>query len=346
MSQVRVILLLVIYTYLTYVTANKDVDIKYTVTPGLYPWGIQRTDANKDLWDKHVFRQNTPGLRLKFPSTADVDVVESHIWEIAGWSFKFIQLKKGKTYNIPKTGHLNHLTVHRGVLSDNLGNSYLQLMAPPKDVITTYINEKVKSVKAKEDTIFSLWLLDPNMSQHEVNTMIPEEFSSKRDITLKGLYSNMFEWVRFQEYFKLPVSFDADFFNLRGFEIYDSDNVRIMYAQFWTAGQGVNCGYHDHQDLTSETSYAELHLTLVYGGGGMQWYENGVEQPVLHLEEGYSHGPLFYTHDDWTPVRNNGVVSYPTHRWVNPGFNTTAANAYDLWVVFEYRDITSTAANI
>jgi hypothetical protein len=114
-------------------------------------------------------------------------------------------------------------------------------------------------------------------------------------------------------------------------------SLLVCSMQFWAAGLGVDCGWHDHSELTVGTTFGETHVCLYNGSGqGGVIYKSldsaGAEvEAHITVHEGEEHKPLF-----WMPDRS-GIVKYPLHKWV--AGTAKGGERYDIWAAFEHRPI-------
>lgn len=138
----------------------------------------------------------------------------------------------------------------------------------------------------------------------------------------------------------------VDFCNLSGFSFAFLENKsRIAHLQFWTAGTGVNCGVHNHQD----DIFQEIHVCLSPGtrDGGMWKLKSGEHPgpgqdldklgpeyfdklPLGRLDE---HGGLWERDSYGKALRAaDRRVIYPYHKWQAGGRGSNV----DIWAAIEF----------
>jgi len=165
------------------------------------------------------------------------------------------------------------------------------------------------------------------------------------NIPKSGKYMEKMNWIKYE--LIDPIFKGREFYNFRGFKLQDYKGKRIAYMQLWTAGLGVDAGYHDHSNLTKETRFCEIHMTLFNGSGwgGMQYkvatpdpLQNATIEYLITLPPGYEHGPLWFVDNaSGKPVINpeKEIVLYPYHRWKAGKNVVMEEQAFDVWAAFE-----------
>lgn len=130
--------------------------------------------------------------------------------------------------------------------------------------------------------------------------------------------------------------------------------------QWWTSGNGVDCGYHNHQEWNSTTTFGEIHMCAYVGSGsgGLQYKtDQDMVQPcrqdvVLPYLTGYEHGPLWFVDmRNGKPIRNttSSQILYPFHRAVSggpPWHADLPDYSYDVWIAFELMAAYTDAVNV
>eukprot|EP01127_Copromyxa_protea_P020278 TRINITY_DN6757_c0_g1_i1.p1 TRINITY_DN6757_c0_g1~~TRINITY_DN6757_c0_g1_i1.p1 ORF type:complete len:741 (+),score=120.84 TRINITY_DN6757_c0_g1_i1:286-2223(+) len=170
-------------------------------------------------------------------------------------------------------------------------------------------------------------------------------FSDKEHLTLKNVFASSsaqdllhhsFSWRPVGEF--IDKFQGLEFYNFKGIEIFqtsDGKKVSLLNTQFWAAGANVDCGLHNHDDIT----FCEVHACLVNGTGegGMTYGETlepEAEQRGLPVPSFHEHGPLWVIEKDGAPQKaQNGTVVYPWHRWLAGSSKT---QSYDVWMAYEF----------
>ncbi|KLO16290.1 hypothetical protein SCHPADRAFT_914154 [Schizopora paradoxa] len=164
-----------------------------------------------------------------------------------------------------------------------------------------------------------------------------------------------FPWVKVQDRSWAHGGFkDLEFYNLVGFHVQLATDAltSVVHIQMWTAGLGVNAGFHNHADK----SFCEIHACLVNGTGraGMHWatVEDDADFDPTKPEKGKyegivvpdlcEHGPLWRTDADGLPLlRKNDTVDYPWHAWIAGDADENdnggqPEQSFDVWIAFEF----------
>eukprot|EP00727_Mastigamoeba_balamuthi_P013967 m51a1_g9193 putative glycoside hydrolase family 31 protein (2599) ;mRNA; r:85268-95290 len=114
----------------------------------------------------------------------------------------------------------------------------------------------------------------------------------------------------------------------------------VCSVQFWAAGFGVDCGYHNHSELNPSNTFCELHVSLYNGSGvGGMTIKTDKGDQRLPLPEGHEHRPLW---NQRTYADRDRTVVYPTHRYLagpRPSNVPAGEQRFDVWVAFEHRPI-------
>jgi Aldos-2-ulose dehydratase/isomerase (AUDH) Cupin domain len=163
---------------------------------------------------------------------------------------------------------------------------------------------------------------------------------SRTQVAPRGPGLQSAKWVNCEDY-KWSDHFDGlDFYNLRGIELCNHDGSMFSYIQWWLAGPGVNCGDHDHHELTGSSAFCETHVALSAGTGkgGMVFVGDSSKPPsYLPMQDGEEHGPhwQFHSANGQPEKRADGSVVYGSHRWEAGPVSESGPPAYDFWIVFE-----------
>lgn len=251
-------------------------------------------------------------MTLRFENNSIVvefteQITISETWEMGYYKFKFVQLSTNDEFRINPG---DYVKVIDGMLSDPLRLP----MVGPFEKSSTIINDDI--VKAGRSAILMI------VSHKDAINLI----YSPQDVKVSGPFSDMIVWNRVDS---LPWGNKfqgVDFFNLRGWDIRNSEHKHVAYLQAWLAGSGVNCGNHNHSEMGDNT-FREIHFCLSNGSGygGMVWKRDG-EELTLPLLSGEEHGPFWEWSEDLTKV------VYPVHRWQA---GESATRAYDFWFAVE-----------
>lgn len=167
--------------------------------------------------------------------------------------------------------------------------------------------------------------------------------SSVSQVEFTGPHSDILTWRHVSDAFEWGSTFASQpFYNARFVWVFQGAK-KICGIQFWAAGKGVDCGLHDHSDLTRENTFCEIHFALFNGTGlgGMVWIssEDG-RQWRVPLQSGAEHGRFWLT--EGSPSRERprfssltGGVQYVQHKW-QAGTSPSQSESFDVWFAMEF----------
>jgi hypothetical protein len=280
------------------------------------------------------FPQNTPGFCTTFPDPSRNPVATtSPTWYIAGWWISFVQIPASTTYTMPSTGHINYIVVLSGTLFVN-GVSVTNIPAPRLSSASARVDSTTVTAGSSA-VIIALFRTDPGTMNVKVTNMTAVAYSPARDTKAMGVAATTLEWFQFKPFNVYDCG--NDFYNMRGFEVYDSTSRRIAYVQFWASGMDNSGGWHNHSTETSATTFGELLFLLVKGqpGGGIQLGDQS--ESILSPNEGDLVGPLWLSQSLGSPVRVEGLIMYPNYRWVS--LTNDLKSMYDIYATIQLYDI-------
>ncbi|KZT62098.1 hypothetical protein CALCODRAFT_277406 [Calocera cornea HHB12733] len=195
-----------------------------------------------------------------------------------------------------------------------------------------------------------------DMSKIVVRNLLPDYMPEDvRALQFPFIRVDRLDWGKDDIRFK-----DSEFYNCTGIYIRRNNNADdlIVHMQLWTAGVGVDCGFHNHADK----SFCEVHYCLFNGTGnaGMWWAGHDdyppPEPPAAHLDRSKmhhirlpnhaEHGPLWDINKDGSPMhRSDGQILYPWHAWLAGEATDLSKNfpglrqSYDVWMAFEFPSV-------
>lgn len=328
--------------------------------PACYPLGVPNWHAEDNII-------------VTFPNPFSCQTAISDTWRIAGWYMTYIQLAPGATFTPPPLSRAARamLKVIRGSLLDVGENGVLREdgqwetfpVTPPLHARSLRVPHTTEQIRAGAVGAAFIWFLAP---EELLNTPVTSMTAPPASL-ISGPFSDLLQWRTFSE--ATGATFE-EFWNLAGILVNNYDGSYLHYNQWWTVREDnpVDGGYHSHDGMYPNNTFAELHMTMyaATAGAGMQtqmpnsensdlvmspgegnWYNRNdmaETQLVLPMPPGYSHGPLWSvdTKTGRPEFCPNGGVKYPWHRLVlgtNPDDGIPSYHnplRYQLWQAFEH----------
>jgi len=319
---------------------------------------------------------------VTLPDPAECEVASSPTWTVGGWEHTWIQLAPGATFSVPELASDARMAVKilRGTLMDigvngvhrEDGRWETYVVYPPNRPVSLWLDSSLTEIEAGEMGAAFLFFHVTT----DVLSMTVTDMNSGPPTMLAGPMIDQLEWVQFGDYY--DVFAEIEFYNFAGLYFQEYDHERLAYFQWWTFREDMDAdGYHNHANLDSGNTFAELHMAMFSctGTSGMQtalpdtldtlsvpnpdvittadgnrYFQN--DQPEVQmsipLAPGYAHGPLWSVEPDtgMPTLDCDGGVVYPFHRMLggagygNEGFHTPPR--YTLWIAFEHPPVHTT----
>lgn len=252
------------------------------------------------------------------------------------WALRFVRLSSSKSCDLESIGHVNYVKVLRGSVE---GIPDLTPLRPPFCVRNTLFQGH--TLVAGPKGLLALVLT--------ASSSCPQAIHSPEQLTFTPMGSKSIPigadplvWRHVKDAFPAwGGAFDGRRFHHSGVISVWEGGVKVCYVRMWAAGIGVDCGIHDHSDLSRDTTFCEVHFALhsAGGNGGMVWFSsyNGAEHQVPLCHPGDEHGRFWLVEgsgDTELPrLRSNGGVEYVRHKWDS---GTGTGTAMDVWIAIEF----------
>eukprot|EP00768_Dysnectes_brevis_P003710 gnl/Dysnectes_brevis/2637_a3188_1176.p1 GENE.gnl/Dysnectes_brevis/2637_a3188_1176~~gnl/Dysnectes_brevis/2637_a3188_1176.p1 ORF type:complete len:261 (+),score=-2.67 gnl/Dysnectes_brevis/2637_a3188_1176:151-933(+) len=233
------------------------------------------------------------------------------------WTLQVLNLAANDSYQLP-TDAIVYVKVIRGSITDHVSPQPLSVES----------GRYCRSHIIAEDEGATLAIFTSTTTA-DITTLEPVI-----DLPNVRLDSNPLDWVHCNTIYP-PHFKNAIFYNLKGLSL-TFNGEPLTFIQFWAAGPNVNCGEHDHSEL-SPPGFCETHFCLhqSHPDSGMRYRpgDSGTGLVTVPLPVGCEHGAFWHLDSDGHPLLVDGVVSYPPHLW--QAGDARPDGSLDIWCVFE-----------